>query len=677
MNSVVVQAGFAGLANHLLFHYFEPSPANTPLAAVFLVLQPLLLAVLPRHTFITPLSLSLPSFWSTLALTYTTFVLTLASSITLYRLSPFHPLANVPGPMVMKISKAYLLWISMRGERHLVFKKLHDRYGDVVRTGPNEISICQVQAMTQVLGSSGFQKGKAYAVRQSNKSIPQSLVVASSPSLHARKRVLWNHGMSMQALKDYEVVMLQKGKELVEVLRRCATGADKDVDLVKWINYFTFDFMSEMAFGGGSSMLKDGKDTHGMWDILEQHARIMDALAQVPWLSHFVYKVFDFPFAKVGARWAMARVKRGNSESVNANGDGSGDENGDKMRLKDLWWYLTNEDNQDQDSLTTTSTSTKSKSKQKPHLSLPEVASEGIVAILGGSDTTSSVLACLFWLLMIPDNRGWYERVREEIGRVYPKHYENYPKRQTDKEEEEEEEDWDWLEEFKDTKKRNELKVLGACINETLRLFPPTLTNGPREVTSVEEERVVAGYFLPKGTEIYVPPYVIHRNPAYFSDPDRFDPGRWLDPVRTREGEGERDGGSEGESESQGQNKRKGKLGSDIISPGLGTEGETRPEPEPELTTTATHPKHIHTPLAYIPFSYGPRNCVGRALARQELLIIAALLIREFEFEFPRANGESGGEGESGSDWKTWPDRLKDYWVTMRGELKVVVKVRS
>jgi cytochrome P450 len=40
-----------------------------------------------------------------------------------------------------------------------------------------------------------------------------------------------------------------------------------------------------------------------------------------------------------------------------------------------------------------------------------------------------------------------------------------------------------------------------------------------------------------------------------------------------------------------------------------------------ENTTT----NFVHNPLAYIPFSYGLRNCIRRALARQEMLVVAAL----------------------------------------------------
>ena len=86
--------------------------------------------------------------------TYAIFHASLALSIVFYRLSPFHPLARYPGPVLAKISKlwfvstrgcrlecsvlmmrlfkAYLGW---QGKQHVHYKNLHKKYGDVVRVG--------------------------------------------------------------------------------------------------------------------------------------------------------------------------------------------------------------------------------------------------------------------------------------------------------------------------------------------------------------------------------------------------------------------------------------------------------------------------------------------------------------------------------------------------------------
>lgn len=65
-----------------------------------------------------------PFFWTSLL-----------TSISLYRLSPWHPLARYPGPLLCKLSKFHLAFISLGGKQHIYIKTLHERYGDVVRVG--------------------------------------------------------------------------------------------------------------------------------------------------------------------------------------------------------------------------------------------------------------------------------------------------------------------------------------------------------------------------------------------------------------------------------------------------------------------------------------------------------------------------------------------------------------
>jgi cytochrome P450 len=104
-------------------------------------------------------------------------------------------------------------------------------------------------------------------------------------------------------------------------------------------------------------------------------------------------------------------------------------------------------------------------------------------------------------------------------------------------------------------------------IEESMRLYPAGWLMTRK---SLRDDRL-GGYFVPSGTEIYIPPYFIQRDPEVWVDPDRFDPDRF------------------------------------------------RPE----------NLEHRH-PLAMIPFSAGPRNCIGALFARVEmqihLLIVASRL---------------------------------------------------
>ena len=68
-------------------------------------------------------------------LAYGLFYVALVSSIVLYRISPFHPLAKYPGPISLKISKFVAMYRGLGGKQHIYFKKLHAKYGPYVRVG--------------------------------------------------------------------------------------------------------------------------------------------------------------------------------------------------------------------------------------------------------------------------------------------------------------------------------------------------------------------------------------------------------------------------------------------------------------------------------------------------------------------------------------------------------------
>jgi cytochrome P450 len=95
-------------------------------------------------------------------------------------------------------------------------------------------------------------------------------------------------------------------------------------------------------------------------------------------------------------------------------------------------------------------------------------------------------------------------------------------------------------------------------IEETMRLYPAGWLLTRRAI----DDDTLGEYFVPAGTEIYLSPYIIQRHPELWEDPDQFDPGRF-DPIRSTD----------------------------------------------------------RDPLTTLPFSAGPRNCIGEHLARLEMRI--------------------------------------------------------
>lgn len=94
----------------------------------------LLLLTVPPLAGIGFLAFTLPPFYA-IGASLAVFYSTLLTSVVLYRLSPFHPLARYPGPLPCKLTKFWMARIGLNGDQHTYMKELHDLYGDVVRTG--------------------------------------------------------------------------------------------------------------------------------------------------------------------------------------------------------------------------------------------------------------------------------------------------------------------------------------------------------------------------------------------------------------------------------------------------------------------------------------------------------------------------------------------------------------
>lgn len=67
------------------------------------------------------------------------------------------------------------------------------------------------------------------------------------------------------------------------------------------------------------------------------------------------------------------------------------------------------------------------------------------------------------------------------------------------------------------------LQLTNLVIQETLRLYPPAWIIGRQ---TVEADRI-AGYDIPAASGVLISPFILHRHPAYWHNPERFDPWRF------------------------------------------------------------------------------------------------------------------------------------------------------
>lgn len=174
-----------------------------------------------------------------------------------------------------------------------------------------------------------------------------------------------------------------------------------------------------------------------------------------------------------------------------------------------------------------------------PQVGRQRMRDELVTLLLAGHETTASTLG---WALFLVDRHPEVvERLHAEavevLGDRLPT-YEDLPR----------------------------LRYTNMVIEETMRLYPPVWMLS-RKAQGTDE---VGGYHVPAGADVLICSYTLHRHPAFWTRPERFDPDRF-DPA-----------------------------------------------------APSDRPRY-----AYIPFGAGPRFCVGNHLGLLEATFVLALLSRD------------------------------------------------
>ena len=174
-------------------------------------------------------------------------------------------------------------------------------------------------------------------------------------------------------------------------------------------------------------------------------------------------------------------------------------------------------------------------------MSRKQLRDEVMTFLAAGYETTARALAWTFYLLDRNPGEGW--RLREELARVLGGRaptYEDLPR----------------------------LVYTKMFVQESMRLYPPVWGLARR----ARGEDEIRGHRVPKGSRLIISSYVTQRHPAFWENPEKFDPGRFT-PERS----------------------------------------EGRPR------------------YAYFPFGGGPRQCIGVNFATMEATLIVAMVAQRFD----------------------------------------------
>ncbi|KAI1109696.1 cytochrome P450 [Nemania sp. NC0429] len=219
------------------------------------------------------------------------YLLSLFVSIAVYRIW-FHRLRRFPGPRLASVTKLWHVWKCRKGDNHLVLEDLAKRYGPIIRTGPEELTIVDPAIVHLIDGPKSMcTKAAWYDI-----SLPQ-LSIHTTRDLHDHntRRRYWERGFGTAALALYAQYTTQYADlmrtQMERLIRQKSSHShghpEAIINVTDWCAWFAFDVMGEFAFAKSFGMLQGGKWHDGI-RLLNEGMDTVGPASPVPWLAQLV-----------------------------------------------------------------------------------------------------------------------------------------------------------------------------------------------------------------------------------------------------------------------------------------------------------------------------------------------------------------------------------------------------
>ncbi|PWY79270.1 cytochrome P450 [Aspergillus heteromorphus CBS 117.55] len=467
--------------------------------------------------------MELPRLWLALAGIVTYYI-----TRTVYRLY-FHPLSKIPGPKLTVITNLYELYydVILGGRFLFQIEKMHQRYGPIVRINNREVHVSDPSFYDEIYASSSRKRDRdndAYAAF----SLPYATIGTMGHEHHRFRRSLLSDFFSKRSVLALSPFVEERVAKLMERFE----GFHKDGKAVNLSNAFaalTSDVITHYCYGK-------------TWHFLEDEAFRSDIHKSTDENSSFAHINRFFPFVPETLRkvppWVMSLVFPGKTAV---------------FEFQESFLQLISASMQSGEKVSDKGGRAIFKKLSDPGLpekerSLRRIEDEVFTLLGAGTETTASTLMLMVY--HTAQDRSIVEKLRAELKQLMPTPTSTPT--------------WTELE---------KLPYLTAVINESLRLSYGIIMRLPRVAPT--ETLQYKDYVLPPGTPMSTSTWFVHRDPAIFPDPDRFDPERWI------------------QAAARGEN-----LSRYLVS-----------------------------------FMRGSRACVGMNLAYSELYLTTAHLVRRFDFE--------------------------------------------
>ncbi|OCK73119.1 cytochrome P450 [Lepidopterella palustris CBS 459.81] len=383
------------------------------------------------------------------------------------------PLRAYPGPTLSAATAIPYIRALITGRISYYCIELHEKYGDVVRISPAELSYASSDAWKDIHGPRPGhtplpKDGRFY--RTPTNGIHS--IISISHDQHGRMRRLLSHAFSEKALRDQEPLMRVHIDMLIQKLRDRAKMGEV-VDMVSWYNWTTFDLIGDLSFGEPFDCLKEAS----------YHPWVAIIFANIK-MSCFLAAAERIPGATSLLRYLVPKSAQ---ESRKSHQDMTEEKVNKRLaRQTDRADFITPILN--------------SKDEEGRSMSTGEMMSTANGLITAGSETTATLLSgATYHLLRNPDKMN---KLMDEV-------------RSTFKSEDE-----------INLISVNSLRYMLAVLDESLRIYPPVPIGLPRVVPKGGE--FILGKFVPEGTTVSINQWATYHSAKNFLEPESFIPERFL-----------------------------------------------------------------------------------------------------------------------------------------------------
>ncbi|XHG07452.1 hypothetical protein AWENTII_010599 [Aspergillus wentii] len=402
-----------------------------------------------------------------------------------------HSLSKFPGPLGASLSRLWIFLHVLTGKAEKRERRLHEKYGPIVRIAPDELSISDPQAMKIIYGTNtGFTKTDFYTVWKPTFVRHPDHFASLDEKVHSERRKIVNPVYSMSSIVESEEYI---DKCVALFLEQLDGFADRKevLDFSTWARLYAFDVIGELYFSNMFGFMKNQGDVDDYIYSLDTLVPIMALASIMPVYTRplFLYGgALFFPSIKRGLKSLAAIDREAGScveERLQSERGGKPQRRDILRKLFEIW----------------------ETSGVASDFEQIDIKAEIYSALLAGSDTTATALSSTMHYLV--KDRRVYAKLTEEIdeetqkGNLSPGNI-RYSE-------------------------ATKLQYLCACVKEGMRMNPSVSFTLPRHVP--KEGCEMAGFWIPGGTKVGMNAAVLHFDKGVFGeDAAEYRPERWLEP---------------------------------------------------------------------------------------------------------------------------------------------------